>query len=368
MPKTLSQHLKDIGDELVEIVIEGERVKVSRTEALARRLYIMAMGGVEQVIEDGEIVEITHKADYRVAKSIREYTEGKAAQEPPKKSKQNAKPGQYDSEISRRLNERLGGGSGVGAEAKGEWPEPFPNIPEVWRDPKTGIMIPKRKEANLAWRMDLIEKAEKDTGMQRDLLAACAESQLFWVNGFAMTFHQFDVDEDGKRIESKHADQPMITWPIQDELLTRFEQCIADGEDVLIDKARDMGASWCCVEFMHWLMLFRQSEKPTELLEMSRNEDYVDKPGNMKALFQKHDYINQWLPDWMRPPDCFRGQANRSHMHWHNPITNATLDGESTTKHAARGDRRLAGLLDEFGAVQNGSAMRMASRIQQVAL
>jgi hypothetical protein len=122
MPKTLSQHLKDIGDELVEIVIEGERVKVSRTEALARRLYIMAMGGVEQVIEDGEIVELTDKADYRVAKSIREYTEGKAAQEAPKKSKQNAKPGQYDSEIGRRLNERLGGPKPeVGPEVKGEW-------------------------------------------------------------------------------------------------------------------------------------------------------------------------------------------------------------------------------------------------------
>jgi len=210
--------------------------------------------------------------------------------------------------------------------------------------------------------MDLMEKAGKDEGMQKDLLAACAESQLFWINAFGMTFHQFDVDDKGKRIESRHADQPMITWPIQDELLLRFEDCVTTGDDILIDKARDMGASWCCAYHLHWLMLFRQSQKPTELLEMSRNEDYVDKPGNMKALFQKHDYVNKWLPDWMRPPDCFRGQANRSHMHWHNPITGATLDGESTTKHAARGDRRLIGLLDEFGAVQNGSAMRMASR------
>ena len=198
--------------------------------------------------------------------------------------------------------------------------------------------------------------------MQQDLLDACAESQLFWLNTFGMTFHQFDVAPDGKRTESAHADQPMISWPVQDNLLTRFEEGVKTGDDILIDKARDMGASWCCVYFMHWLMLFRKSKKPTELLEMSRNEDYVDKPGNMKALFQKYDFINQWLPDWMRPPGCFRGQKNRSHMHWHNPITNATLDGESTTKHAARGDRRLVGLLDEFGAVQNGAAMRMASR------
>jgi len=250
---------------------------------------------------------------------------------------------------------------------KPQLPTPFPVPLETWTDPKTGVRIPKHPEANLVWRMDMIEQAEKDEGMQKWLLAACAESQLFFTNAFCMTFHQFNVDKRGKRIEAKYADQPMITWPIQDKLVSRFENCIAgaeDGgaEDILIDKARDMGASWCCINFMHWLMLFRRAHKPTGLLELSRNEDYVDKVGNMKALFQRHDYINQWLPDWMQPPDCFRGQKNRSHMHWHNPITGATLDGESTTKHAGRGDRRLVGLFDEFGAVQNGKAMRTSTR------
>jgi hypothetical protein len=243
---------------------------------------------------------------------------------------------------------------------KPELPTPFPNTPDLWTDPKTGIVVPKEAERNLAWRLDLLSKAEKDEGMQRDLLAACAESQLFFINAFCMTYHQFDVGPDGKRLESKYPDQPMITWSIQDELLSMFETSIPKGEDVLIDKARDMGASWCCIDYVHWLMLFRP--KTTELLEMSRNEDYVDKPGNMKALFQKHDYINQWLPSWMQPPDCFLGQVNRQHLHWYNPITGITLDGESTTKHAARGDRRFVGLLDEFGAAQNGAAMRMASR------
>jgi hypothetical protein len=208
--------------------------------------------------------------------------------------------------------------------------------------------------------MDLIEKAGKDEGLQQDLLDACAESVLFYINFAGMTYHQFDVDERGKRIESPHPDEPMITWPIQDSLLMRFEQCVDKGEDVLIDKSRDMGASWCCIYFCDWIVMFRK--KSSEVLFMSRNEDYVDKPGNMKALFQKLDYIHSWQPDWMQPPDCFLGQENRRHMHWHNPITGSTVDGESTTKHAARGDRRLIALLDEFGAVQNGAAMRLASR------
>lgn len=243
---------------------------------------------------------------------------------------------------------------------KPELPVPFPIVQDWIIDDKTGLRYPKRKDLNLEYRINILDKAEKDEGLQRDLLAACSESLLFWINVFVMTYHQWDIDPvTGKRFESKHPDEPMITWSIQDELFLAFQSCLENGEDILLDKSRDMGASWCSVDYIHWLMLFRPD---SQLLEMSRNEDYVDKAGNMKALFQKHDYINKWLPDWMRSPGCFLGEKNRRHMHWHNPIINSTLDGESTTKHAIRGDRRLLALLDEFGAVQNGSAMRMSSR------
>lgn len=109
MSKSLTQHLKDIGEEKVEFFIDGEPQQVTKTEALARKLYIMAQGGVEHVRVGDQIVEIAHKPSYQVAKSIREFTEGKAQTEPPKKDKKQTKPGQYTSEISRRLNDRLGG-------------------------------------------------------------------------------------------------------------------------------------------------------------------------------------------------------------------------------------------------------------------
>ena len=60
-------------------------------------------------------------------------------------------------------------------------------------------MIPKRPKANLEWRMDLMERAEKNEGMQQDLLDACAESVIFYVNFAGMTYHQFDVDAKGKK-------------------------------------------------------------------------------------------------------------------------------------------------------------------------
>jgi hypothetical protein len=120
-----------------------------------------------------------------------------------------------------------------------------------------------------------------------------------------------------------------------------------------------MGASWLCIAFIHWLWLFRLD---AQLLELSRTETYVDQAGNMKALFQKHDYINQWLPDWMRPPDCLPGEKNRTKMHMMNVWNKSCIDGESTTKHAASGDRRLVILLDEFAKVEHGREMRSATR------
>jgi len=69
-----------------------------------------------------------------------------------------------------------------------------------------------------------------------------------------------------------------------------------------------------------------------------------------------------WLPRWMLPPDCLYGQKNRTSMHVKNILTGSTIDGESTTKHAASGDRRRIILLDEFAKVEHGKAMRNATR------
>ena len=211
------------------------------------------------------------------------------------------------------------------------------------------------------WKEKLLLQAEHDTILQTDLLAACAESLLYFVNAFVWTYHQFDVDPTtGQRIESISPHEPFITWEIQDELFNKFEYHLAHALDILISKCRDMGASWCCIIFLHWLWLFHK--KGPQLLEMSRTREYVDQTGNHKALFQKHDKINEWLPAWMVPPGCLPGGKYRTKMHMHNVLTGATIDGESTTKHAGSGDRRLIALLDEFSKVEFGNEMRSATR------
>ena len=107
--KTLTDCLKDIGEEEISICIDGKHLVVSKTEAVARKMFMLAHGGVEETTDEtGQIVKIYHKPDYRVAKLIREFSEGKAPMEVVETGPKGRKPGSFNSSVSRRLNDRLG--------------------------------------------------------------------------------------------------------------------------------------------------------------------------------------------------------------------------------------------------------------------
>ena len=108
MSKSLTDYLKEIGDETVNIRVDGVNKVVTRTEALARKMYLLAQGGIEEVVgKNGEVVQIVHKPDFRVAKMVREFVEGKAASEPTPEKPLGAKAGQFSSETAKRLHDRL---------------------------------------------------------------------------------------------------------------------------------------------------------------------------------------------------------------------------------------------------------------------
>jgi len=249
---------------------------------------------------------------------------------------------------------------GEGFVEKPKLTTPFPVDREFWTCKKTGLVVPKRYHANLEYRENILRKAEHDPVLQADILSACRESALWWVNTFAWTKHEFEVDLTVRsgRVPAKQTHWPFITWQIQDELFDWFEDHFYGGKSGLVDKSRDMGASWCGVAFLHWLWLFRPN---TEIREMSRSEIYVDSP-IAKSLFYKHDYLNTWMPEWMRPPGVMvKGRKNRTAMRIFNSKNNSTIGGESTTKHAMSADRCAILFLDEFAKVDNGSDIRTST-------
>lgn len=231
--------------------------------------------------------------------------------------------------------------------------------PEMWQDPITELWVPKRDIPNRIYREKLLRETEDDAVLQQDLLAACSQSYLYWLNTFCWTYHQEDIDpETHKKLPAEIADWPFITWPIQDQVAIIMEECFRNGDDLLIKKSRDMGASWLCLSFIHWLWLFRSD---TQLREMSRKEWLVD--GDSDSLFWKHDYINSWLPHWMLPPGILiKGRDNRTKLHIVNRKNDSTIAGEATTAVSLSGGRAAILFLDEFAKVDNGKQIRTATR------
>lgn len=207
-------------------------------------------------------------------------------------------------------------------------------------------LVPRDLRGNLGYRLAVHRSALADVGVRRNVWIACSRSLLYWVSVFVWT--------DDPRLD--HPEVPFIPYPFQVEGLSKIESCIGRTDAILL-KSRDVGASWVFLLVFLWRWLFRRQQS---FLLISRNEDYVDKTGNRKALFQKLDYVLSRLPGWMKPP------THRTAMHLQNLRTDGVIDGESTTGDAGRGDRRTAVLLDELSSFDVADGFRALASTQNV--
>lgn len=209
-------------------------------------------------------------------------------------------------------------------------------------------LVPKELNANLEFRSKLVRMGSKDPRAAKDIWMMCKRSILFYINAFCYL-------HEPRTKRSRSAVIPFITWDFQDEAITEISTAIREGYDLCLYKSRDMGASWMNLICIEHPWHFRD-ELAFGLL--SRNENYVDDPGNMKALFQKIDFIHERLPKFLMPP------TRRVSMHIENLETGSTIDGESTTGRAMRGDRRTAILLDEFDAFETADGFKSLGSTQ----
>jgi hypothetical protein len=196
--------------------------------------------------------------------------------------------------------------------------------------------FPKEFRSNLEWRREILVKAKGEPLFRETARELFHRDILFAFNAF---FYTYDP-----RKRPFH-DQPFCTWDFQDDAILDLKGAIELGEDRVYEKTRDMGASWILLSTMIWFWL-----KPTggnDFLWGSRVEDYVDKKGDMRALFPKARYLIYRLPRWLLP----KGFAPRSHdnyMKLINPATGSTISGESSNPNFSTGGRYLAVLFDEF--------------------
>lgn len=191
-------------------------------------------------------------------------------------------------------------------------------------------LVPKDMTANLKWRASLLRSCREDAKMRPAVMRMCKEDLLFYVNAFCWTYDP--------RLDSPMV--PFITYGFQDETFLELNEAIGK-KDICIKKSRDMGASWMLCTLFEWRWHFKDGQS---FLLVSRNEDYVDKPGNSKCLFWKIDFLHKNQPGWLLP------RMTRTNLRLTNDDNGSAIDGESTTGDVARGDRRTAIGMDEFAA------------------
>jgi len=204
-------------------------------------------------------------------------------------------------------------------------------------------MVPKAPREHLNYRKQILKESAADRSLREELWIACSRDLLFWVNTFLWTY-------DPRKPTAPVV--PFNTWAYQDELLAEIDQ--ATGvEDMVVEKSRDMGVSWCFLAHRLWRFQFQDYQS---FLMASRKAELVDQPGDPDSLFWKIDFMIANQPAWLSGP------IERSKMHFEHLRTKSTIDGESTNNDLSRGGRRTAIDLDEFGAVLNGDDIQKATR------
>lgn len=148
-------------------------------------------------------------------------------------------------------------------------------------------------------------------------------------------------------------------FPFQKRLVRDIIWAIRNGEDIFIDKTREMGVTYTILCTLLWMWLF---EPASNFLIGSRKEDYVDNrrggtTGNKEeSLFGKLDYVISRLPKFILP-EGFNADRHFNYMSLVNPQNGNAISGESSNPNFSRGGRQRAVFLDEFAFWEDGNAV-----------
>lgn len=211
--------------------------------------------------------------------------------------------------------------------------------------------IPRDLVGNLEWRKFLGEELRKYGGKFRSWVkAACRLDGLFYINSYVWQFNPKAFGNWSLELG------PFLTPKFQDDAFLFINDHIDRGRDLVMEKSREMGASWLCLLAMEWRARFKMRQK---FLVISRNETVVDDSEEPDSLFWKIDFLHRYLPTWLCGP-IKRGSKNqdsigpgirRKKLSFTYEETDSYITGEASTGKAGVGGRATAIFADEFSQI-----------------
>jgi len=226
-----------------------------------------------------------------------------------------------------------------------------------------GLEVPRDVDENLTWRSRILQAAENDKEIAATLKAEARDDPLFFIHAFGMTLRVFAAGDDGevRPVDQPHV--PFVPFAVQEDFIAALLSAIENGREILADKSRDMGATWCIALVLAHRLLFKPDESH---LVLSRKEDLVDDLRSLpkhypygpiaatNTIMGKIDYALSWLPEWMLPP---KGSFVRRKLTLLNTHINAEIVGESANATAGSASRHTTITLDEAAKMQQAESI-----------
>ncbi|MDE2403062.1 MAG: TerL protein [Burkholderiales bacterium] len=185
------------------------------------------------------------------------------------------------------------------------------------------------------WRVERLKRIRQNPGQIPALKAYYRDHPAQFIIDWGMTFEPRNVER------GLPSSIPFLLFPKQEEWIEWFVERWKDREPGITEKTRDMGMSWLTVGLASTICLHNRGVVAGF---GSRKEEYVDKIGSPKALFEKARMFMSCLP-----PE-FRGGWSRDkhapHMRILFPETGSAMTGESGDG-IGRGDRTSFYVVDE---------------------
>lgn len=238
----------------------------------------------------------------------------------------------------------------AGQVASADLPAPGVLDREEWPPDYAGV---------LAWRQQQLTRFEADpdlleaarawytgedvvSGNVEELAHRCSSWITHWVD-------TYDPRNAGK--PDKSARMPLVLFRRQAEFVHFIMACMDADATGLVEKSRDMGASWVGLAVSAWLWIF----SPGAAIGWGANKlDLVDKIGDPDTLFEKLRSLIRQLPECFRP-NVLDG-VHLKHTVCVNPENGAVVSGQGGI-HIGRGGRRRLYFVDEAAHLDKAEAV-----------
>ena len=186
-----------------------------------------------------------------------------------------------------------------------------------------------------ARRLEIYTAMESDQKAFMLGMEAWRQNPAKWIEDCCVTY-------DPRNVPPRPKTMPFLLFTRQRQFVQFITGCLKDRESGLVEKSRDIGATWLCCAISVWLWLF----VPGAAVGWgSRKEQLVDRKGDPDSIFEKMRMIINNLPIWMLPAG-FDERLHMSNMKIINPANGAVITGESGDQ-IGRGGRKMIYFKDE---------------------